>query len=228
MVAATIMSTQMAMLTSPTHASKMRFTCPSLMAFRARQVHTVRCDAQKDNLSGLRDAVDRATKKTITKDEILRNQETNESEQKSVMGTKPKPGTVYGRPEVERRPETGSKSFFNIFAFDGALPETVNGRLAMVGIAWAFFAEIKTGLTVFEQLFYPGQPGLVYFLGAVQLLTYASLVPILNGESTDARSFGPFTAKAERWNGRLAMVGFFSLLVTEAFTHVPVFHWPVI
>jgi hypothetical protein len=96
----------------------------------------------------------------------------------------------------------------------------------MVGMAWAFFAELRTGLTVLEQLVVPGQTGLVFFVGAVQLLTYASLVPVLNGESTDACSFGPFTAKAERWNGRLAMVGFFSLVVTEAFIHSPVFHGP--
>lgn len=96
----------------------------------------------------------------------------------------------------------------------------------MVGITWALFAELATGFTVWEQLTLPGSTGLIFFLGAVQLLTYASVVPILNSESTDARSFGPFTAKAERWNGRLAMIGFFSLLTVEAFTHAPVFNWP--
>lgn len=94
----------------------------------------------------------------------------------------------------------------------------------MLGIVWAFFAEKATGLTVIEQLTAPGQTGLPAFIGAVQLFTYASLIPIFNGESTDARSFGPFTARAERWNGRLAMIGFFSLVVTELFRQVPVFH----
>jgi hypothetical protein len=95
---------------------------------------------------------------------------------------------------------------------------------AMLGFVWAVVAEKMTGLTVLEQLFSPASAGLVYFVGAIQLLTYASLVPIMNGESTDARSFGPFTATAERWNGRLAMIGFFALIVTELFTHSPVFH----
>ena len=181
----------------------------------------VRCEAGP---GGIREAIDRATKKTISKDEILRHQETDESEQKSVFGTKPTSGSFYPRPEVERRPETGDKSFTGIFAFDGASPETINNRLAMLGLVWAFFSEKATGLTVFEQLYTPGQTGLVFFVGAVQLFTYASLVPILNGESTDARSFGPFTARAERWNGRLAMIGFLSLVVTEMFRHAPVFH----
>jgi hypothetical protein len=184
----------------------------------------VRCDADNNRTGGLREAVDQASKKTITKDDILRNQETNESEKKSVFGTEPTSGSFYPRPEVERRPETGDKSFTGLFAFDGAAPETINGRLAMFGLVWAFFAEKATGLTVFEQLYTPGQTGLVFFVGAVQLFTYASLVPIMNGESTDARSFGPFTARAERWNGRLAMIGFLSLVVTEMFRHAPVFH----
>jgi len=68
-----------------------------------------------------------------------------------------------------------------------------------------------------EQLLNPTTSGLVFFVGAVQLFIYASLIPIMNGESTHAHSFGPFTAVTERWNGRLVMLGFFSLIVTETF-----------
>jgi hypothetical protein len=42
------------------------------------------------------------------------------------------------RPEVERRPETGSKSFFSVFAFDGAAPETINCRLVTIFIAHGY------------------------------------------------------------------------------------------
>lgn len=89
----------------------------------------VRCEAGKGPLADAKEVVDRTTKNTITKDDILRNQETNESEKKSVMGTEPTSGSLYPRPELERRPETGSKSFWSVFAFDGAAPETINCRL---------------------------------------------------------------------------------------------------
>ena len=90
----------------------------------------VRCDA-RDIGTEVREVVDRTTQKTITEEDILRNQETNESEKKSksVLGTEPTSGSLYPRPEVERRPETGDKSLTSLFAFDGAAPETINGRL---------------------------------------------------------------------------------------------------
>ena len=94
----------------------------------------VRCEAGKGEgpLADAKAVVDRQTKTTITKDDILRNQETNESEKKSVFGTEPTSGSLYPRPEVERRPETGSKNFFSVFAFDGAAPETINCRLVRI------------------------------------------------------------------------------------------------
>lgn len=85
----------------------------------------------------------------------------------------------------------------------------------MLGFVWALVAEKLTGLSLLQQVSSPGATGLVYFVGAVQLFTLATLIPIANGESTDARSWGPFTAKAERWNGRLAMLGFVSLIISE-------------
>ncbi|KAG6557072.1 hypothetical protein Mapa_000998 [Marchantia paleacea] len=187
----------------------------------------VRCQANQDKkspLSGLKASVDRATKSIITKEDILQNQEENESEKRSVFGAVPNSGSFYPRPELERRPETGSQYFTSVFAFDGAAPETINGRLAMIGFVWALCAEKLTGLTVMEQIFNPATSGLVYFVGAVQIFTYASMIPIMNGESTDARSWGPFNARSERWNGRLAMIGFASLLIDEMIRQGPLIH----
>lgn len=99
---------------------------PRLMTSLAGRV---RCEAGKGPFADAKEVVDRNTKKSITKEDILRNQESNESEKKSVMGTEPTSGSFYPRPEVERRPETGSKSFWSVFAFDGAAPETINCRL---------------------------------------------------------------------------------------------------
>lgn len=204
---------------APANAFRLRTSSPA---------GRVRCEAGDDlpkvpTPPGLPGAFDRATnKKTITKEEVLQHQATDESEQRSVFGGKPSSRSPYGRPEVERRPETGDTSPWNIFAFDGAAPETINGRLAMVGFVWALVGEKITGLSAIDQVFSPGSTGLIWFLASVQILTYASLVPIFNTkESTDARSFGPFTAKAERWNGRAAMIGFFSLIVTELFLQGP-------
>ena len=97
----------------------------------------VRCEVGKGEgpLADAKAAVDQQTKTTITKDDILRNQETNESEKKSVFGTEPTSGSFYPRPEVERRPETGDKSFWSVFAFDGAAPETLNCRLVQFLLA---------------------------------------------------------------------------------------------
>ncbi|CAM6106293.1 unnamed protein product [Calypogeia fissa] len=194
-----------------------------------------RCQAG-ETPSSVREAVDKATKKEITKEDIFRHQESDESEKNAVFGTKPAKGSFYRseenpqgaagypRPEIERRPETGDRSFGSIFAFDGAAPETINGRLAMLGFVWAFLAEKATGLTVAEQVFSPGTTGQIFFIAMVQVFAYASLVPIINGESTDARSWGPFNAKAERWNGRLAMIGFAALLIAEFVRQGPVFN----
>lgn len=58
----------------------------------------------------------------------------------------------FARPESERRPEMGNTDFVSVMRFDGPAPETINGRLAMLGITWAFAAEIMTGHSVVQQV----------------------------------------------------------------------------
>jgi len=120
----------------------------------------------------------------------------------------------FSRPESERRPELGNTDLASVMKFDGPAPETINGRLAMIGMVWAAVAEIRSGEGVAQQTL--GDTGLIWFLAIVPIFVWATLVPIFGwNESPDSRSFGPFNAKAERWNGRTAMIGFVALLVTE-------------
>ncbi len=105
-------------------------TTPRLMTSIAGRVRCQASDGKGPSpLADAKNFVDQSTKHEITKDDILRNQESNESEKRSVFGAKPNSGSLYPRPELERRPETGSKSFSSVFAFDGAAPETINCRL---------------------------------------------------------------------------------------------------
>ncbi|KAH7428051.1 hypothetical protein KP509_10G073200 [Ceratopteris richardii] len=177
--------------------------------------HRVQARSEGDSIIT---SLDRATKEELTREDIQRQQDEASSEERSFLGTRPASRTPWPRSELERRPETES-----LFAVDGAAPETINGRMAMLGFVWAYAAEKMTGLTVMEQLFNPSTSGILWFAAVVQLFTVASIVPFINGESTDARRWGPFNGKAERWNGRLAMIGFVALLIDELIRQTPVF-----
>jgi hypothetical protein len=123
------------------------------------------------------------------------------------------PVEKFYRPEEERRPEDGNTSTKSLMKFDGPAPETINSRLAMLGITWAFVAEILTGQSVWEQV--TEGRGLIWFLFVAPIIIGATLIPMYNKESPDSRENGPFNAQNERWNGRAAMIGLIALLVTE-------------
>lgn len=113
---------------------------------------------------------------------------------------------------------------FEIF---GQTQEAINGRAAMVGFVAAVFAELTTQQSVWSQiagkttasgkvLEHGWQFAPLGFGAVVALLTYASIAPQFQaGEKPDSRSVGPFTPFAEKWNGRLAMLGFSGLLLVE-------------
>ncbi|MCO5583388.1 hypothetical protein L7F22_037298 [Adiantum nelumboides] len=170
------------------------------------------------------EAVDRSTKQPLSRADVERHHAESSSEKQSIVGTEPASTVPWPRPELERRPETGDRSLGSLFAVDGAAPETINGRMAMVGFVWALVAEKMTGLTVMQQLFNAATSGVLWFGAVVELFTLASIIPFVNGESTDARAWGPFNAKAERWNGRLAMIGFAALVIDEMIRQGPLIH----
>eukprot|EP00897_Mesotaenium_endlicherianum_P009165 jgi/Mesen1/8277/ME000045S07733 len=105
-------------------------------------------------------------------------------------------------------------NFGDVFAFSGPAPETINGRLAMVGFVTALLVEGSTGTSLAAQL---GDTSCFsWALFAASLFTAASLVPMFQGVSAESKSGGVFNVRAERWNGRAAMVGLVALAITEA------------
>jgi len=118
---------------------------------------------------------------------------------------------------AERRANTpvNEQSFTSIQAFDGVAPETINSRLAMIGVVSALAAEFTTGIGIKEQVATAPLSIAATFL----LISFASYIPIVRGYTRKepfANSF--WSPKAENWNGRLAMVGFAALITIEALT----------
>lgn len=108
-------------------------------------------------------------------------------------------------------------SLFNAFKFAGPAPETINGRLAMVFFLYGASLEASSGLTA-AQL---GSRLLADPLGVdprglalAALVVAASLAPITKGAISEP--FGVFTPKAERVNGRAAMLAIAAVLALES------------
>ncbi|WVZ62110.1 hypothetical protein U9M48_011895 [Paspalum notatum var. saurae] len=108
---------------------------------------------------------------------------------------------------------------WDALAFSGPAPERINGRLAMVGFVSALAVEAARGDGLLAQA--GNGAGLAWFAYTAVVLSAASLVPLLQGETAEGRSGGVMTADAELWNGRLAMLGLVALAVTEYLTGAP-------
>ncbi|KAK3267838.1 hypothetical protein CYMTET_23630 [Cymbomonas tetramitiformis] len=117
---------------------------------------------------------------------------------------------------IESSPGASSVSLGDAMGFSGAGPEIINGRLAMFGFVAAAGAELSSHKTVIEQF---GQEPTLIIL-AVSLLAAGSLVTALK----DAKvTEGLFSTDKEMVNGRVAMLGFTAMLLTEKFTGHSVF-----
>ncbi|KAL6880116.1 hypothetical protein ACP4OV_011681 [Aristida adscensionis] len=117
------------------------------------------------------------------------------------------------------RAKPASPGLWDALAFSGPAPERINGRLAMVGFVAALAVEASRGGGLLSQA--GSGAGLAWFGATAAVLSVASLVPLLQGESAESRSGGAFTADAELWNGRFAMLGLVALAVTEYITGAP-------
>jgi hypothetical protein len=108
---------------------------------------------------------------------------------------------------------TGNKtvSFTDAMAFANPVgPETINGRLAMIGVLAAIGAELSTGESFFTQF----EAATPVVLATWAVIALASLVPVMKGADV-TQAFGPLTQKAEMANGRAAMLGIAGLLIVE-------------
>nr|AKH49405.1 ELIP2 [Syntrichia caninervis] len=105
-----------------------------------------------------------------------------------------------------------STNFFDVFSFAGPAPETINGRLAMLGFTTALGVELFTGEDLATQI---GLGGVQWFIVVAAIFTGASLIPMFRGVTVDDKSKPVFSSTAEKWNGRFAMIGLVALAITE-------------
>jgi len=140
----------------------------------------------------------------------------------AAAGLAPRRRAPLVRAQANKGPETKraeSPGIWDALAFSGPAPERINGRLAMVGFVSALAVEASRGGGLLSQA--GSGSGLAWFVATAAVLSVASLVPVLKGESAEARSGGVMSADAELWNGRFAMLGLVALAVTEYISGAP-------
>jgi hypothetical protein len=116
---------------------------------------------------------------------------------------------------AERRADLGNAwdNPQQIQAFDGPAPETINGRLAMLGVVTGLAFEFTTGLGLRQQ--FADHP--LTILASFIIIALASYVPITRGYTRkEPFENGIWTARNENFNGRVAMLGFTAMILTEA------------
>ncbi|CAL5091145.1 unnamed protein product [Urochloa decumbens] len=141
---------------------------------------------------------------------------TEEPTAAAPSSSSPPPATPTPKPKPAAAAKPG---LWDALAFSGPAPERINGRLAMVGFVSALAVEASRGGGLLSQA--GSGSGLAWFAATAAVLSVASLVPVLRGETAEARSGGVMSADAELWNGRFAMLGLVALAFTEYLTGAP-------
>ncbi|XP_044959218.1 high molecular mass early light-inducible protein HV58, chloroplastic-like [Hordeum vulgare subsp. vulgare] len=135
----------------------------------------------------------------------------------SSPSTSPAPTPIPAAPKPMTK--KANPSVWDALAFSGPAPERINGRLAMVGFVAALSVEAARGGGLLDQA--GSGAGLGWFLATAGVFSVASLVPLLQGQSVESKSSGIWSADAELWNGRFAMLGLVALAATEFITGAP-------
>jgi hypothetical protein len=177
----------------------------------------IRCEAQKSEQA--KEELEEIAQKVSAKaEEISRDfaKTTEDLKQAAPSTEELKQAAPKVPPEVQKSlgPEkvpSGPYGFREVFSFAGLAPEITNGRIAMLSYLSVITLEYVTGKGIVEQL---STGGWVPAVVISSLIGVGSVVPLFKGYTNDDwPGIGPFTAKAERWNSRAAMVAF-ALLVT--------------
>lgn len=144
--------------------------------------------------------------KQIEQTDVGQNLSPRDAEMRADLGT-----------QWKQQKGAANDGWTEVQAFDGPGPETINSRLAMLGVVTGLLGEAWTGLGLKQQT--ADHPYVV--LASFIIIAFATYAPIAKGYTRkEAWANGPWTPKAENWNGRLAMMGFLGMVITEAVTHV--------
>ena len=84
----------------------------------------------------------------------------------------------------------------------GLVPEITNGRGAMAAMLIAFIKELTTGKQVAEQI--KSDP--IFIAIVFGLIILGSIAPVVRGADLNRKGAGPFTPRAEIWNGRVVSI----------------------
>ena len=108
-----------------------------------------------------------------------------------------------------RKTPSGRITAFQALKVTGPAPERINARLAMA--MWPFMVarEMESSETVLQQLMHP-DPRLA---GAGALVVWASMIPVLAGCRDE--DFGWMSVRAEKLNGRVAMLAWAAVIGLE-------------
>jgi hypothetical protein len=89
--------------------------------------------------------------------------------------------------------------------------EVVNGRAAMQGVLWGSLDWAMSGENIIQQFDDP-----MYALAATGVVTTLAAASLITVKDFDDEEYWSFTPEAELKNGRLAMIGFATLLGLSA------------